>query len=411
MKRRAIQTAAFVLAAILLMICAVDPTAGSPVIDKSYSAGLEQKDSKPLSVEINEVERVETLPQSVALDLLEDAQDTKAENKKSAAASSKEIALDENADTAASQAVFQANLNTLMEGGTQAEFVRFLEKKYQNTTIISLLDFAEYLMGVNNPVKSIVDMIDWLKNGVNDFRISMEVVSDVTTLYTPGSAVSNASGQVQEFYFHFSDNNGTLYILATGVYWDAQNQLLYGKDEKGIFALGYDMDVKKLMLYTPVQAWQRNFGFTALYDFFAPALNMVYATERVKFTYGNYDWLVQIWKGRYAAGCGAELGIYYKDKASPLEFYNCATDEMMLPMSMQLFFGSQKLLEREEMHHWWLSGFVLVPIYIPQLLTLKGSVTFQSKGMADAFVKAAKSISAIKDIKAEEKGLKISFSW
>ena len=417
-KSKLLATLSLVLAATILVTGAsisAFTRAKSPTIDQSYGVALQAKDSSAANVEINEIVQQKEIPASPALDILKEeiakeevaapkADAPKAQEPKAAAPEKTPE------EVAQNKASFEGNLATFMAGGQNEKFEEFLSKKYENPTIVSIVDFAEYLMGPANPVKSIVDIIDYLKNGVNDIRVAFEPVKGKL--------------MVSEMYLYFTDNKGTLYTLSTGVYWDSAQMLLYGKDEKGLFALGYDADVKNLMLYTSLDSWQRNFGFMLLYDLASPLINMHYVTVRVQFSYGGYDWMVQVWKGRYTVGSGCEIGLYYKEPGSLINFYNTAEDKMLMPMSMELYLGGKMILQREHKAHWWLAGFVLPPVLDPSALTMKGSITFKTTEMAKLFADAAKDTKAmcnililnyntqgLQEIKTASNGKKVSFSW
>jgi len=401
-----------VLAAVLVTGASLSVFArsGTPLIDQSYGVELQAKDSSAANVEINEIMQQKEIPASPALELLkeeiarEEAAAPKAQAQKEAAPEKTPE------ETAGIKTNFESSLSAFMAGGQNEKFEEFLSKKYENPTIVSLLDFSEYLMGPANPVKSIVDIIDYLQNGVNDMRAAMEPMA--------GESV------ISELYVYFTDDEGTLYTLATGVYWDSEQMLLYGKDEKGLFALGYDADVKNLMLYTSMESWQRNFGFMLLYDILSPLISFHYVTVRVRFSCGGYDWMVQLWKGRYIVGSGCEIGLYYKEPGSLIEFYNTAQDSMLIPMSMELYLRGKMVLQREHEAHWWLAGFVLPNVLNPSALTMKGSVTFQTPEMAKCFADAAKDARAmcnvlvlnfgskgLQDITTASGGKKVSFVW
>ncbi len=414
-KKIRLATCAAALAAVMLALAAIGPVVQSPIIEQlDFGTKLQNNNSSAAKVTVNEVVQKSEIPQSEALVLLEERdakenepakqgneQKGKQQPQQNAAPEqpkqpTAQQLQEQNKILEEEQLVFEGNLKTFLASGPDEKFVRFLDKTYQNETIIQLLDFAEYLMGDNNPVKSIVDIIDWLKNGVNDLRISMEPVK----------------ASVSEFYLYFSDDKGTLYTLASGVYFDKDNLLLYGKDDIGLFALGYDLDLKNLMLYTPVDAWQRNFGFTALFDLLSPVLSMDYDTTRIKFEYGGRDWMVQLWKGRYTVGLGAEIGLYYKDPAVLLDYYHCATDDMLIPMSMQLYLGSFKILERKETEQWWLTGFTLAPLILKDYLMLKGTLDFGDEKMTKAFIQAANNPSGWNtSVSTQQSGSKVSFGW
>jgi len=417
-------TVALVLAAVLLItgasISVLTRGEKNPLIDQSYGVELQAKDSSAANVEINEIVQSTEIPASPALDILKEelALEEAAALMGEAPGLQLQAAVPEKTaeESAAEKATFDGKLETFLAGGQQEKFEVFLERKYENPTIVSILDFAEFLMGPANPIKSIVDICSYLLSGVHDPKVALEPVKS-------GKAAGVGSS-VSELFIYFTDNEGTLYTLSTGVYYDALNMLLYGKDEKGLFAFGYDADVKNLMLYTTLDSWQRNFGFALLYDIASPLINFHYVTVRVLFSYGDYDWMVQIWKGRYTVGSGCEIGLYYKDPTSKIEFFNTAEDKMLIPMSMELYLNGNLIMERSHDAHWWLAGFVLPPVLDPHALTMKGTMTFKATEMAKRFAEAAedtpcmsnilflnKNTEGLTDIKIAANGKKVSFTW
>ena len=126
---------------------------------------------------------------------------------------------------------------------------------------------------------------------------------------------------------------------------------------------------------------------------------MYYDTVRVKYSYGNYDWMIQMWKGQYGLiFIGSEIGLYYKDKAKSTEHYNCATEDMELNMQMSLYRNGSKLFTRPYAPHWWITAFVpgkLTKFSDRSELIMIGKITFKSEGERAAFVNA---LSKVKDI-------------
>jgi len=402
---------ALVVAIVLLVTAVISPINSQPTIERAFGVTLQDHDSSPATVTVEDVVTQAEVPPSPALALLETPEADGADLPK-------EIPLDENADINLVQKLVVQNLETFMaQGAETAGIISFGTRVYDDALLIQFLDFAEWLMGgSDNPVRSIVDLLYWIKDGVNGFRITLEPIYEEVSVMTLEAGAQVAAGaansNLKEFFFHFNDNAGTAYVMATGLYFDNANWLVYGKDEKGAFAIGFDADLKNLMLYTPINGWQRNFGFCQLYDLCAPLLWMDYVTNRIQFSYGGLDWMVQIWKGQYGPGVGAEIGLYSKERLKLIKFYQCATDEQMIPMSMELYgrFG-RKLLTREETLHWWLTGFVLGVTNAPDKLTMKGTLTFSDEGMADAFVKAAKKQFGKNSVTVSQDGAKVSFTW
>lgn len=207
------------------------------------------------------------------------------------------------------------------------------------------------------------------------------------------------------------DNEG-LVSISPGLFYDPEKEVICGPNGRGMLYIGFDYDMKQGIFYTPLYPWQRNFGFTKLYDAFAPLTNLVHDTMRIKFEYGEYDWMVQLWKGRYGITTGAEIGVYHKPKGSSgNKLYDCASDENMLLMSFELLKDGEHYFSREEQYHWWLTGFVLGDLYSYKNLTLISTITFKDEGMRDAFLTALYTQGYTEGMNCSTEGLKVRFDW
>ncbi|MBO5858422.1 MAG: DUF4474 domain-containing protein [Clostridia bacterium] len=162
--------------------------------------------------------------------------------------------------------------------------------------------------------------------------------------------------------------------------------------------LSYKYDPDGGYFYTDdKECWQRNFGFNEGYDSMAPLGMMNYDTVRVKFTYDNKEWLVQMWKGQYGyAFVGGEVGVYTRKVGAGGTHYNCAKQEDWLNMEMAFVWDKgrtgnyQTVFVRDYTQYWWCTGFV------PGLETgaprdqfrLITHITFKSTEMAELFCQA-----------------------
>ena len=157
--------------------------------------------------------------------------------------------------------------------------------------------------------------------------------------------------------------NGIPQIDWEGTYKDFQEATTPEQMNQYLHMAGYEYDAEQNIYYTHLNPWQRQFGFTDLYDVAAPITNMWYLTLKIDFTYGEYDWRLQWWKGQYGVLEGAELGVYTRDKDSNLNFYECAANENLLKMEFEYYQSASKynsgdrLFIRREQEHWWLTGF------------------------------------------------------
>lgn len=141
-----------------------------------------------------------------------------------------------------------------------------------------------------------------------------------------------------------------------------------------------------------LDAWQRSFGYRALYDRIASIGQMVFQCEPVYFNYDHKTWLIELWKGQYGINTGAEIGVYHADSViSPEQrsraLFRATSDEELLPMKMELWKGDKKLFCLSA-RHWWLTGFRMGMFSWPECLRLRASITFPCCEMMDAFVQA-----------------------
>lgn len=164
--------------------------------------------------------------------------------------------------------------------------------------------------------------------------------------------------------------------------------LKYGKiSYDGFNALGFGYDVKKDIFYSTRNAWQKNFGYSHIYDVSAPLFNMIIDTEPIHFYYNNKNWLLSFWKGQYGIVTGAEIGIYAtkERKVNKNTLYLPVKPEEMLDMSFILY-NDKKEITRVKGHHWWLTSFKLGMFSKPKDLSMDIKITFPNKLMLDAFL-------------------------
>lgn len=153
---------------------------------------------------------------------------------------------------------------------------------------------------------------------------------------------------------------------------------------------GFAYDDQKDIFYSLEDAWQREFGYGKLYDEMAPAMNMIIDSEPIYFEYGDRRWMIEFWKGQYGVTTGAEAGIYVEEewgneKDPQKVFYQCASLDEELPISIVLYKNGKRLFQREK-KHWWLTGFSLGEFSWPAELMLEVSLTFPHLDMLEAFM-------------------------
>lgn len=139
-------------------------------------------------------------------------------------------------------------------------------------------------------------------------------------------------------------------------------------------------------------AWQRKFGYTALYDRYASRFGMVFDCQPIYFDYDNCTWLIEFWKGQYGINTGCEIGIYKADSVvasiqRSTTLFHSVEDSEMLPMSMDLYHQDEHLAHLSK-RHWWLTIFDMGKFSEPKDLSVKIQLAFPNKEMLRGFVKA-----------------------
>lgn len=222
----------------------------------------------------------------------------------------------------------------------------------------------------------------------------------------------------ENIYSDFSQQSEVYYMSGDE---DEANGILDNLEETGI--LGYLYDPEYNCFYTAENPWQRNFGFTPVYDFCAPFTIMFYETKRIKFEYDGLEWMIQIWKGQYGwVFIGAEIGVYTRESALPLDFYECASDENMLNMSMVVLHGDDTIITRPYDKYWWCTGFI--PGILPSAivgavsggidtspLTMIARITMKDEVMRDAFCAALEENGFVFGKDYFPSGQEVVFTW
>lgn len=195
-------------------------------------------------------------------------------------------------------------------------------------------------------------------------------------------------------------------------------------DENVVIVDGSGNPVNGGQSQMPGALWQRNFGYTDLYDMAAPAALIFFDTEKVFFNYDGLEWRIQFWKGQYNIYIGSEIGVYHKDENSSLGLYQCAIDENMLEMEMSLYRNTdgeiKRLFKRPYGKYWWITGFVEGRLpsveggrghgsYDQSVLIMSGKITLKDAKMFNAFVTALKKNNAITIEKTY--GTTVEFVW
>lgn len=222
----------------------------------------------------------------------------------------------------------------------------------------------------------------------------------------------NADSGYYEFVLEIQYADGYSERLYTGTLYDPETGEFYGHNGKGLTDLGFNFDMKNMVVYAVLNCWMRDFGFCAEYDIFCYLTPFFqYHTRRFKFDYAGKEWMIQIWKGRYVVANGAEVGIYNRDPIKAGSYYNCAGDEDMLPMSLSVYHGDELLLNREEQTHWWINGFRLSQnVYSAKDLTIRFTIEMKDAEMLKAFTEAVNN-NAYHDVTYTVDGLTVYLAW
>jgi hypothetical protein len=219
---------------------------------------------------------------------------------------------------------------------------------------------------------------------------------------------------IYEICFNMVFRDGAKEQIRTGMLVNTQTGELYNHDGKGILGLGFNFNFEDMVIYTVVDAWTRDFGFAVIYDVIANAVGIYdYETRRYHFDYDGLEWMIQVWKGTYFyVTNGAEVGIYNRVPGEEMgTFYNCATDEQMMEMSMKLSHNGKELFSMEPQKHWWLTGFHLSgTVYKPASLTMEYSIKFPNTTMLKAFTDAVDN-EENGDAKYSVNGTTVSVVW
>lgn len=157
----------------------------------------------------------------------------------------------------------------------------------------------------------------------------------------------------------------------------------------GFSAAGFTYNAEEDIFYSSLNAWQKNFGYSHLYDVLAPIFRMIIDTEPIRFNYNNKNWLITFWKGQYGIVTGAEVGIYCtKDQTiTKNTVYLPVDDNEMLNMYLILY-KKDKVITKVHAKHWWLAIFKLGMFSNPKDLSMDINITFPNNQMLISFLKS-----------------------
>lgn len=210
---------------------------------------------------------------------------------------------------------------------------------------------------------------------------------------------------------HFKD--GEVEEFHPGLYINTVTGECTNIDNSGIVGSGFNFSITEMMTYATVDAWMRGFGFCLFYDLAASSMPYIwnYNTRRFKFDYNGLEYMIQIWKGNYLVANGGEVGLYCREAEKFGTYYNCANDEQMLKMSMQIYAGDELLVDQEPQLHWWVNGFHINGTkYLPASLTLKSTIEMHDEEMLEAFCEAIDK-NIMNDVTYSVDGLTVTLEW
>lgn len=155
---------------------------------------------------------------------------------------------------------------------------------------------------------------------------------------------------------------------------------------------GYCYHPSQDIFSTRVDAPQRMFGYTALFDRYASQFNMAIDCMPVYFDYGERTWLIEFWKGQYGINVGCEVGIYKADALVSVlgrktALFKSVEDHEMMPMSLRFFRGNEEIANMHK-KHWWLTAFQMGSYSEPEELWAEVGITFPDYDMLAAFTNA-----------------------
>lgn len=194
-----------------------------------------------------------------------------------------------------------------------------------------------------------------------------------------------------EVMLRLTYKDGTGDIMHPGIYINSKTGRCTNKDGTGLIGTGFEVNLSEMVVYATINSWMRDFGFCMFYDVAALSMPLLwrYDTRRFKFDYNGQEWMIQAWKGNYLITNGAEVGVYNRHPLRFGSYYDCASDEQLMEMSMQLYHGDDLLVDQKPQMHWWINGFNMCGRhYIPASLTLKFSIEMPDTEMVEAFTKS-----------------------
>ncbi len=219
---------------------------------------------------------------------------------------------------------------------------------------------------------------------------------------------------VYEVQLKVTYRNGTYDTHCPGIYINKETGECTGHDKNsGLLNIGFNFNLGEMMVYATIDSWMRDFGFCLFYDIAAGSMPALwnYDTRRFRFEYDGLEWMIQMWKGNYLITNGAEVGVYNRPPEKFGTYYDCASDEQLMEMTLQVYHGEDLLVNQEPQLHWWINGFQMSDrLYLPSSLTLVSSIVMPDEEMLNAFCESIDN-HFLHDVTYSVDGLKITFIW
>lgn len=229
------------------------------------------------------------------------------------------------------------------------------------------------------------------------------------------TAVPTENPDVVEVVLLLTYKDGEQEQLRPGIYINSVTGECSNKeiDGTGLVNTGFNFNLSEMLVYATINGWMRSYGFTIIYDILVAMTPLLwnYDTRRFKFDYDGLEWMIQIWKGSYLITNGGEVGLYNRAPGSYGTYYDCATDDQLLEMTLQIYHGDDLLVDLGPEMHWWINGFHMSDrMYVPESLTMHFSLVMTDEDMLNAFCKSMDEHYK-KDVTYTVDGLKVSVIW
>lgn len=218
---------------------------------------------------------------------------------------------------------------------------------------------------------------------------------------------------VREVVLNLTYYDGGKDTMHPGIFINTVTGQCTNKDGTGLLSTGFEFNLNEMFVYATINAWMRDFGFCVFYDIAANSMPLLwrYETRRFMFDYDGREWMIQLWKGNYLITNGAEVGVYNREPERFGTFYDCASDEDLMMMSLQVYHKDDLLVNQKPQMHWWINGFNMShKIYIPETLTMKFTVEMKDAEMVKAFCDSIDR-NYNKDVKYTVNGLLVDVTW